>query len=333
MDVVPLDPTVSRLRAVGCAVPDVELLLDCQASIGESPTWFAPANAIYWIDVKEPALHCLSAEGTQRRWRFDSDIGAFALLEGGAAAVVALRNGLFKLDLATGNTVSLVAPPFDPALFRFNEGICDALGRFWIGVMFDPLTDITATRREGAMHCFTFVHGLAAGSDWSDLHNGFAWNVDGTAFYWSHSYAHAVFRAPYDLKAGTVGAPEPFVDLPVDEGIPDGAAMDEEGCYWCAIHGGGALHRYNAAGTLVSRIDLPVSQPTMCAFVGRNLDEIVVTSARQKLTPEQLAREPHAGGLFRLRPGVRGIPRPCTMQLSQQQEPLRDCPVLLEGGI
>ena len=44
----------------------------------------------------------------------------------------------------------------------------------------------------------------------------------------------------------------------------------------------------------------------MCAFVGRNLDEIVVTSARQKLTPEQLAREPHAGGLFRLRPGVPG---------------------------
>jgi sugar lactone lactonase YvrE len=51
----------------------------------------------------------------------------------------------------------------------------------------------------------------------------------------------------------------------------------------------------------------------MCAFIGPNLDEMVVTSAREHLTPEQLAREPYAGGLFRLNPGVRGVPRPCVV--------------------
>ncbi len=93
--------------------------------------------------------------------------------------------------------------------------------------------------------------------------------------------------------------------------MPDGAAMDEEGCYWCAIHGGGVLHRYDPSGALMARVTLPISQPTMCAFVGRELDEMVVTSARDKLTEDQLKREPHAGGLFRFRPGVRGLPRPC----------------------
>jgi sugar lactone lactonase YvrE len=52
----------------------------------------------------------------------------------------------------------------------------------------------------------------------------------------------------------------------------------------------------------------------MCAFVGPELDEMVVTSARQKLSEDELKREPHAGGLFRFRPGVRGLPRPCIVR-------------------
>ncbi len=203
--------------------------------------------------MKEPALHCLSAGGTHSHWRVASDIGAFALLDSAAAVIVALRNGLFQLNFATGNTVLLAGPPFDPAHFRFNEGICDAHGRFWVGVMYDPLSDIAVTKPKAAMHRFTFADGFTAAGDWSDLHNGFAWDVDGTAFYWSHSHAHAVFRAPYDVKSGTVGAPVAFADISPNEGVPDGAAMDEEGCYWCAIHGGSALHRYDADGTFSYR--------------------------------------------------------------------------------
>ena len=55
---------------------------------------------------------------------------------------------------------------------------------------------------------------------------------------------------------------------------------------------------------------LPVSQPTMCAFGGEALDEMYVTSARDKLSPEALEREPLAGALLRLRPGERGVARP-----------------------
>ena len=80
-----------------------------------------------------------------------------------------------------------------------------------------------------------------------------------------------------------------------------------------AIHGAGVLHRYDAGGRLVAEIALPVSQPTMCAFTGTDLTQMIVTSARQKLGPEQLAREPHAGGIFQLDPGVRGLPRPCVV--------------------
>jgi sugar lactone lactonase YvrE len=295
--------------------PEVELLLDSRATIGESPTWYAPERALFWIDVKEPALHRLGSDGSTRRWQLESDIGAFALLEGAGGALVALRSGIFSLNFRTSATRLLAQAPFDSRLFRFNEGICDAQGRFWVGVMFDPIPASRAeTSLKGLLHRFTFAQGLTAASDHSALHNGFAWSCRHDAFFWSHSKAGRIYRAPYDPTAGELGSPELFVDVQGGECVPDGAAMDEEGCYWCAIHGAGVLHRYDATGILVSQIRLPVSQPTMCAFVGANLDEMVVTSARENLSPAQLRREPHAGGVFRFQPGVRGVERPCVVR-------------------
>ena len=91
-------------------MPEIELLLDCRATIGESPTWSAPEQTLYWIDVKGPTLHRLSASGLQAQWRLEADIGAFALLEGAGGALVALRNGIFRLDFATRE------PSFSPRL-------------------------------------------------------------------------------------------------------------------------------------------------------------------------------------------------------------------------
>ncbi len=292
----------------------VDLLLDSRAAIGESPTWFAADHALYWIDIKKPALYRLEADGRTRCWAVDSDIGAFALLDDGGGAVVALRNGLFRLDFATGATDRLAPAPFDSTLFRFNEGICDAAGRFWVGVMFDPLEGRgNGGDRKRALHHFTLERGLIAASDEAELHNGFAWDRSNTEFFWAHSRAGRVYRAAYDLATGTIGRPQPYVNIGGENLVADGAAMDEEGCYWCAIHGASVLHRYDSAGHLLSQVPLPVSQPTMCAFVGPDLDAMVVTSAREKLSPEQLSREPHAGGLFQLKPGVRGLPRPCVV--------------------
>jgi sugar lactone lactonase YvrE len=292
----------------------IELLLDAHSMLGESPTWFAADGLLFWIDVRGRSLHRLSLNGSRRVWQLSADIGAFALLEGAIGAVVALRSGVFQLDFRSGDTALLAQPPFDPALFRFNEGICDAQGRFWIGVMFDVLPAATGTPiSRGPMQRFTLGEGLIAGEDQSDLHNGFAWSGSGDAFFWAHSSAHRVYRAPYDLTRGIIGRAEPYLEVGSYQHVPDGAAMDEEGCYWCAVHGAGVLRRYDSGGRLLGEVPLPVSQPTMCAFVGADLDTMVVTSARENLTPEQLAREPWAGGIFSLRPGVRGVPRPCVV--------------------
>ncbi len=115
--------------------------------------------------------------------------------------------------------------------------------------------------------------------------------------------------AAVDPVTERLGSRDHFVDVPKHVGIPDGAALDVEGGYWCAIHGGSRLRRYAADGSLSREVSLPVSQPTMCAFGGEDMATLYVTSAADGLDAEQLATEPHAGGLFRLRPGMAGIGR------------------------
>ena len=288
---------------------DIELFLDCHAVIGESPSWVAAERAIYWIDVKAPSLNRTDwVSGQTRTWRFGSDIGGFGLTaEGGA--VVGLRQGLCLCDLATGALRLLHPPPFDPALHRFNEAACDSAGRLWLGVMFDPLPGQRSEPLRSSLHSFTFAEGLRPQPDGAELHNGAAWSPDGRIFYLSHSYRGEVMAFDFDAESGRLGRGRRVFTIPHADGLPDGAAVDEDGCYWCALHGGGELRRYTPDGRLDRTVKLPVSKPTMCAFAGDELDEMVVTSAAEKLDAAALRREPHAGGIFRLRPGVRGVRR------------------------
>ena len=292
----------------------IETVLNIDSTIGESPLWSADERALYWIDIKKPALYRLDPKsGDHRAWAVTSDIGGFALLTNGEGAVVALREGFFKLAFASGALTRLAPPPFDPSLFRFNEGACDPTGRFWIGVMFDPL-DTKAEPQKEALHSFTLAGGLRRAPDVSDLHNGMGWSADGRNFYISHSYQREILVFAYDCENGAMREKRIFSRLPEALGIPDGAALDTDGGYWCACHGGGRLRRFTADGKVDRDIILPVSQPTMCAFGGDELDDLYITSARDKLSADQLSKEPLAGAVLRVRPGERGVRRICMVR-------------------
>ena len=285
----------------------IETALDSRATIGESPTWVADERALYWIDVKAPALHrYYPADESTRTWPMTSDIGGFALT-GDGSAVVALRQGLFRLGLNSGALELLAPPPFDQTLFRFNEGACDASGRFWIGVMFDPLRP--ASTQAGRLHSFTFTEGLREEPDTAELHNGMAWSGDGKTFYLSHSNSGEIIAFDYEENGGAISNRRVFTTVPGELGIPDGAAVDTQGGYWSALHGGGKLRRFHPDGSIDRDIDLPVSQPTMLAFAGDDLATLYVTSASDHMSEGTRAREPHAGGLFRLDAGSRGVAR------------------------
>jgi sugar lactone lactonase YvrE len=165
-------------------------------------------------------------------------------------------------------------------------------------------------RSGGMLHSFTFSEGIREEPDAAELHNGMAWSDDGKTFFLSHSNSGEIFAFDYEENGGVISNRRVFATVPAELGIPDGAAIDTEGGYWSALHGGGKLRRFHPDGSVDRDIDLPVSQPTMPAFAGEDLATLYVTSASDHMSKAAKAREPHAGGLFRLDAGSRGVARP-----------------------
>lgn len=287
---------------------DVDLALDAHAQTGESPTWCEREGALYWIDVEEPALHRFDPKtGRDESWETPSQIGAFALCRSGAV-VVALRTGLARLRLDEGDYAPLCQPPYNPLYHRFNDGKCDALGRFWVGTMHDPLQSSGGrveppTGKAAKLHVFTFGAGLDEKDASAVIANGLAWSPDSRTMYFTDTQAATISAFDFDLEDAQLSSKRVFAQF--SEGKPDGAAVDSEGFYWCAIYGSGCVIRLSPDGEMDRKIELPVSQPTMCAFGDADYATLYVTTASHGQAGE---REPHAGAIFCCRPGVTGLP-------------------------
>src|SRR6478672_10703802 len=115
----------------GALIAGLECVGAYSAQTGESPTWSEADQALYWIDVDEPALHRFDpSTGRDRQWPLPDQVGCFALDDHASRALLGLRSGLYQLSLRNGVLVHLAPPPFDPKMFRFNDGGCDNRGRF-----------------------------------------------------------------------------------------------------------------------------------------------------------------------------------------------------------
>lgn len=286
---------------------EAQLVLDAHALNGETPTWSEAEQKLYWIDIEEPALHRFDpASGKDEHWRMPSEIGAFALARDGRI-LAALRTGLMLIDLERGSSELLADPPYDPLTHRFNDGKCDPQGRFWIGTMFKPLDGRKPGKDTPPTQLFVYdgveLRPTAASAV---IANGLAWSPDGGTLYFSDSHAQRIDCFDFDGGDGRIACRREFAKL--STGVPDGAAVDIEGCYWTANYGGSRLIRFLPDGRVEREVMLPVSRPTMCAFGGAELNRLFVTSARSGLSEGEQAKELHAGGLFLVEPPCPGVP-------------------------
>lgn len=168
--------------------------------------------------------------------------------------------------------------------------------------------DMAAANPAGALYRFD-ERGVLSGPvvDGLITQNGLAWSPDGATMYLSdsHPLRRQIWAFDYDVESGEPRNRRVFADLNDHAGRPDGAAVDADGCYWICANDAGLLLRFTPQGRLDRRIAVPATKPAMCAFGGRELDTLFVTSIR----PATGASE-HDGHLFAVRPGVVGLLEP-----------------------
>jgi sugar lactone lactonase YvrE len=121
----------------------------------------------------------------------------------------------------------------------------------------------------------------------------------------SHPDRGAVWVFDYDIDDGVPSNRRLLTDLHSRTGRPDGAAVDCDGAYWTCANGEGALLRFTPDGTLDRTVQLPMREPTMCAFGGPDMRTLFVTSAKPQ--DGDVHKDPLGGAVIALQVGARGL--------------------------
>ena len=283
----------------------VELVLDCRNMLGEGAVWNGADGRLWWTDIEGSRLWTHEPEsGRCASHRTPERVSCFAPRRIGEGLVVAFSSGFALYDPVTGLRQDIVAFEPDQPDTRLNDGRTDRQGRLIAGgfdekgggrlissvVRLD--SDLTVTTLFSEVGCA----------------NGICFSPDGRTLYFADSMRAEIWAFAYDPGTGGLGEKRVVATLKGSRpGIPDGSCVDAEGCIWNAEWDSGAVVRWTPDGRIDRVVELPVPRPTCVAFGGADYGTLYITTARAWLSEAQLAEAPLSGGLFALRPGVKGV--------------------------
>jgi sugar lactone lactonase YvrE len=284
-----------------------EVIYESQCILGESPMWHASRKSCFWVDIENGILY--EYGWTTRKiktWKFNHRLPL--VVQGKRNNVIISLDGtIARFHLKTRKTEFLSDVVADPEI-RCNDGDCDSKGRLWIGTMH-------LKQHKGAGALYRIDKDLKINKKWSGttVSNGIAWSPDNRRMYFIDSPTQKVQSFYFDEKTGDITFEKDAIIIPTDMGAPDGMAIDEEGMLWIAHWGGFGIYRWNPHnGQLLEKIKIPVPQASSCAFVGENLDYLIITTARENMKDDELKKYPASGNVFLVKIGVKGIlPNKC----------------------
>lgn len=279
-----------------------EAVVQCANILGESVIWSTRHHALYWVDIRAPALHRFApGSGRHDSWKMPDLCPAVVLTHDGVA--LASRRSLLRFDFGSGMPAHILDIEPHSLGNRLNEAKVDRGGRLWIGSMRDFGAAVTGS-------LYSVSRTLQVRRILGDIRipNSLGWSPDNRTMYFADTGNGALCAYSYDMETGAIRNMRILVEDGVLPGRPDGCAVDSEGFIWSARYGGGCVARISPAGRIVATIGIPASQPTSCALGGSDLRTLYVTTARQRLSDTQLVEQPQAGQIFAARVDVPGLP-------------------------
>ena len=279
-----------------------ELLFRQPNELSEGPVWDDRTSTLYWVDALAGAVWRSTFSGATasppEAMYPSSFVSAVGLTED-HRLVAALADGLAWLTWGEP-AVPLLEPSFNPELIRYNDGKPGPDGAFWVGSKDRAHQSGIAPLERLAKRQRTVVEaGLT-------ISNGLDWSPDEQWFYLADSIPRVIWRYRYDAARGRISDRERFCDGTEAPGVPDGLAVDAEGCLWSARWAGSQLVRLSPKGEVLARVAFPVSRVSSCAFGGPDLRTLFVTTAKEDLSADERRVEVLSGSIFQLKTDVPG---------------------------
>lgn len=278
------------------------LLYASSCTLGEAPMWHDGRKSCFWTDIDGQRLFEYNWLDQQTNsWQLDFK-PSLIIQDENDHLLLALNGGLAKFDTSSGELEWLLDIEKQRISHRCNDGACDPQGRLWVGTL-----DKTLRKGAGTLFCVEQDLKLRKKLEQVTVPNGLVWSMDNKRMYFVDSPTQTVQSFFYNEQTGNIIFEKVVIRIPEEIGTPDGMCMDAEGMLWIAHWGGFGVYRWNPSNAeLIDRIHLPVPNVSACAFVGEDLDHLLITTARQDLSEEKLTKYPESGHVFIARPGVSG---------------------------
>jgi xylono-1,5-lactonase len=283
---------------------NARLFVKSDDRLGESILWHGARGCLYWVDLLNPAL-LRHAPGMAAAERFplplSAPIGSAAATDDPDILVISHKDGLSLLDLATYRLTPFAHPEAGRDAVIYNDLKCDRWGRLWAATSHALERD-----PRGALWCVASPQRMALGDVGFPVGNGPAFSPDGRRIYVNDSVNRQTLVydiAPDDLYPRNR---QVFATYSEAEGLPDGLAVDDEGCVWSAQWAGASIIRLSPSGEKLARIAVPALNVTSLCFAGTDRRDVYISTARDGLSPEALERYPHSGSVFHVRAACPG---------------------------
>ena len=277
--------------------------------LAEGPVWDEARQRVLWVDINGRLVLAGELRGSEvvetQRLAFPGTVGAVVCSASGELLAAGPR-GLFT---TTGTSTGGDWTPRGPALIgpgtnsRLNDGACDPAGRFLVGSL--ALDD---RQNEEQLFRIETTGEITVIDDRLGLSNGLAWSPDGAWFYSIDTAPGLVWVRSYDPDSGRYG--ERRVLVTITDGHPDGMCLDSEGNLWVAVWGAGQVRCYSPTGEALAVVEVAAPNTSCVAFVGPELDTLLITTASEQLSAAQLDHYPDSGKLFTASVGATGLSVP-----------------------
>ncbi|QQY82695.1 SMP-30/gluconolactonase/LRE family protein [Tamlana sp. s12] len=280
-----------------------DLVYNIHAQLGEGALWNCKTQELYWVDIENKTLNIYDPKTkTNTVFKTKSRIGTVVPVSE-SEALVALEDGVYILNLNSGTTNRFVNMENELVGSRLNDGKCDPSGRFWVGSM-----HLNQETGKANLYCLNGRGELEEKLTNRTISNGIVWTSNKKTMYYIDTPTSQIKAYDYDDATATISNERVVVEIPVDFGFPDGMTIDEEDMLWVGMWNGNGVIRFNPkTGKAIQKIEVPAHNVTSCAFGGENLDVLYITTASVDMTAEEILKYPHAGSLFSVVPGVKGV--------------------------
>lgn len=284
-----------------CIILVLKNILEVRARLGEGPCWNQSEQLLYWVDIYNHRVHQYNpATGASKYFNVGEVVGCIAPA-GTNRLIMAQRNRLAFLDTLHGQVTPIIDIEHNHHDMRFNDGKCDAAGRFWFGSMNpeEPKGRLYRYDPDGSLH--TLLTGLT-------ISNGLGWSPDEKTFYITDSPLKTIYAFDFDAKSGDISNCRVFIDLTTESFVPDGLTVDREGCIWSAMWDGWCIIRFDPSGKEIMRVKMPVARPTSCTFGNQDMTTLYITTASVGLSETEIQNSFYSGDLFTLATNTSGFP-------------------------